>query len=87
MCKHLPVFVVHLKQVCFVIVVVAADGYALLWKLSLDLVYPELSKSPNGQTGRGVVPQKDSFKSHNLVKLRTISSTEVSVNQMVRWLL
>lgn len=48
MCKHLPVFVVHLKQV-FVIVAAAGDGYTLFWKLSLDLVYPELLKSPNGQ--------------------------------------
>lgn len=52
MCKHLPVFVVHFKQVFFVIVAAAADGYALLWKSSLDLVYSELSKSPNGQIFR-----------------------------------
>lgn len=49
MCKQLPVFVVHLKQVFFVIVAAAGDGYTLLWKLSLDLIYLELSKSPNGQ--------------------------------------
>lgn len=48
-CKHLPVFVVHLKQVFFVIVAATGDRYALLWKLSLDLVYLELLKSPNVQ--------------------------------------
>lgn len=48
MCKHLPVFSVHLKQVS-AIVAAAGDGYALLWKLSLELVYLELSKSPDGQ--------------------------------------
>lgn len=46
----MPVFVVHRKEVPFFMVAATGDGYTLLWKLSLDLVFhPELSQSPNGQ--------------------------------------